>query len=306
MDILENNNDDAIDDTVLPVAVDDGLVESQVVEEDQVLEEASEPDVPNRIQEPENMRDNQPELDTSNLITRKRKSIASPSDVEHTKKKSRTVQESAEKDDGINMLEEESEVVEEVAPLEKTNNAGGPAYSAQNRKVNSALQNLKAKVEEFQIKYGGGSDFVLIMRDNMTEENETGRTTRTNRKVVVTGEGSLCEAFKYEGLKFDPKTMHFTRKGKTLEKDFDMLEVWLDKKCEQSSPTLGTPSSVSPPLVSSSHLPPFLQHPLSQMFQNPYPFHPFPYGHLQIPPQQPVLQPAAAAPVTPASGIAVD
>ena len=90
MDILENNNDDAIDDTVLPVAVDDGLVESQVVEEDQVLEEASEPDVPNRIQEPENMRDNQPELDTSNLITRKRKSIASPSDVEHTKRKSRT------------------------------------------------------------------------------------------------------------------------------------------------------------------------------------------------------------------------
>jgi hypothetical protein len=292
VDILGNNNDVA--DSLLPDVIDHGLGE------DQVDEEANEKDVSNTMQEPDNQRDNQQEFDTGNFNTSKRKSITNSIDVEQTKKKRRTVAESSEKDDGTNMLEAEDEDVEDVAP-EKTNNAGGPAYSAQNRRVNSALQNLKAKVEEFQIKYGGESDFFLIMRDNMTETNETGRTTRTNRKVIVTGEGSLCEAFKYEGLKFDPKTMQFTKKGKTLEKDFDMLEEWLDKKIEQSSPTVGTPAIVSSPVVTSPHLPPFLQHPLShvpQMFQNPYPFHPFPYGHLQIPPQQMFPQPVAATPVT--------
>ena len=105
------------------------------------------------------------------------------------------------------------------------------AYSALNRRINSALQNLKAKVEEFQAKYGGTPDFVLLMKDNMTEANETGRIARTNRNVVVSGDGPLFETFKYKGLKFDPKTMQFTKKGKTLEKDFDMIESWLDTRC---------------------------------------------------------------------------
>ena len=129
------------------------------------------------------------------------------------------------------------------------------------------------------------------------------RTTRSNRKVVVTGQGSLCEAFKYEGLKFDPKTMQFTKKGKTLEKDFDMLEEWLDKKCEQSAPILSASATVSP---STPQLLPFQHHPFShvpQMFKSPYPFHTFPYGHLQAPPHQllplsQVTPPATALPVT--------
>ena len=104
-----------------------------------------------------------------------------------------------------------------------------------NRRVNNALQATKAKVETFQAKYGGEPDYILIIRDNMTETNESGRSSRTNIKVVVTGEGSLCEEFLYKGLKFNPKSMNFVRKGKTLEKDFDKLEEWLEKRVELTS-----------------------------------------------------------------------
>ena len=257
-------------------------------------------------------------------INLKRKSVGNPLDVEQTRKKVRTgeddmtdqgtpdpitrevhhtdildIEELAEAEEQV----EEAERVENTAP---TNANKSPAYSALNRKINSALQNLKAKVEEFQVKYGGESDFVLILKDNMTETNETGRTTRSNRKVVVTGQGTLCEAFKYKGLKFDPKTMQFTKKGKTLEKDFDMLEEWLDKKCEQSSPILSAPVTVSPSVVST---PPFQHQPFShvpQMFQSPYPFQAFPYGHIQAPPYHvhslsQATSPATASPVTPTS-----
>jgi hypothetical protein len=69
------------------------------------------------------------------------------------------------------------------------------------------------------------------MRDNMTEINDTGRPSRTNRKVIVTGAGPLCEEFKFNGIRFSPKDMIFTKKGKTLEKDFDMLEDYIEKRC---------------------------------------------------------------------------
>ena len=147
------------------------------------------------------------------------------------------------------------------------------AYSALNRRINSALQNLKAKVEEFQAKNGGTPDFVLLMKDNMTEANETGRIARTNRNVVVSGDGLLFEAFKYKGLKFDPKTMQFTKKGKTLEKDFDMIESWLDTRCELSSPTSRT--SPVPAVVTSPQVATFQPHQLSPMFPNPFSFQPF-------------------------------
>ena len=113
----------------------------------------------------------------------------------------------------------------------KKKNSKGPAYSALNRRINGALQTTKAKVEEFQEKYGGEPDFILIMRDNMTEINDTGRPSRTNRKVIVTGAGPLCEEFKFNGIRFSPKDMIFTKKGKTLEKDFDMLEDYIEKRC---------------------------------------------------------------------------
>ena len=118
-----------------------------------------------------------------------------------------------------------------------------PSYSTLNRRINNALQATKSKVETFQAKYGGEPDYILIIRDNMTQTNESGRSARTNRKVVVTGEGSLCEEFLYKGLKFNPKSMNFVRKGKTLEKDFDKLEEWLENRVEWTSSNNPLPSA---------------------------------------------------------------
>ena len=141
----------------------------------------------------------------------------------------------------------------------KKKNNKGPAYSALNRRINGALQTTKAKVEEFQEKYGGEPDYILIMRDNMTEINDTGRPSRTNRKVIVTGAGPLCEEFKFNGIRFSPKDMIFTKKGKTLEKDFDMLEDYIEKRCghvpqtaarKDSFPSPDAPISISRPVAS--------------------------------------------------------
>ena len=66
----------------------------------------------------------------------------------------------------------------------KKKNSKGPAYSALNRRINGALQTTKGKVEEFQEKYGGEPDYILIMRDNMTEINDTGRPSIYMRVIV--------------------------------------------------------------------------------------------------------------------------
>ena len=129
-----------------------------------------------------------------------------------------------------------------------------PSYSTLNRRINNALQATKSKVESFQAKYGGEPDYILIIRDNMTETNESGRSARTNRKVVVTGEGSLCEEFLYTGLKFNPKSMNFVRKGKSLEKDFDKLEEWLENRVDRASSKNPLPSA-SGYLVNQPQLP---------------------------------------------------
>ena len=146
--------------------------------------------------------------------------------------------------DSVNIMLENADdsegqrVEKDVATAKKGNEKKKKesSYSTLNRRVNNALKATKAKVETFQAKYGGEPDYILIIRDNMTETNESGRSSRTNRKVVVTGEGSLCEEFLYKGLKFNPKSMNFVRKGKTLEKDFDKLEEWLEKRVELTSP----------------------------------------------------------------------
>ena len=129
----------------------------------------------------------------------------------------------------------------------------------------------------------------------MTETNETGRQAKTNRKVVVTGSGSLCQEFLYKGLKFDPKTMIFTKEGKTLDTDYDVLENWLEKRCNESSlpsssavasgSAMAAPSSISYPQVSPHAN---LQYHPNQAFPvfSPQPFLQFPFSQqlLQTPP----------------------
>ena len=95
-----------------------------------------------------------------------------------------------------------------------------PSYSTLNKRINNALQATKSKVETFQAKYGGEPDYILIIRDNMTQTNESGRSARTNRKVVVTGEGSLCEEFLYKGLKFNPQVHELCEERQDLGKGF--------------------------------------------------------------------------------------
>ena len=214
------------------------------------------------------------------------------------------------------LADEDNEIESEIQVEAIGDIATGPAqevsnkkpkevYSALNRRINNGLQTTKVKVESFQSKYGGEPDFILIMRDNMTESNENGRTPRTNRKVVVTGAGPLCEEFKYQGLKFDPKSMIFMQKGKTLEKDFDMLEEWLEKRCESNSrpsvtansqllssspghlqyPAMFPPGMLPPGMLPPGMLPPGMPYPFS------YPQHQF--GNL---PLSQVHQPSSLLP----------
>ena len=169
---------------------------------------------------------------------------------------------------------------------EKDNNRKKDAHSTLNRRINNALQTTKAKVEEFQPKYGGEPDFLLVMRDNMTETNDTGRATRINRKIVVSGAGSIFEEFMFKDLKFDPKEMIVVKKGKTLQTDYNMLEQWLEKKALSiRSPNVdhAASSSVSPgPWLPSGTSPPL--HPSHVQLQYPTMYPPAMYPPAMYPP----------------------
>ena len=171
----------------------------------------------------------------------------------------------------------------ETTEKEKDDNRKKDAHSSLNRRINNALQSTKAKVEEFQLKYGGEPDFLLVIKDNMTETNDTGRATRINRKVVVSGAGSIFEEFMFRDLKFDPKEMIVVKKGKTLMTDYNMLEQWLEKKTVSISSQHAGASSASPvPWVPSGTSPPL--HPSQVQLQYPSMYPPPFYPPSMFPP----------------------
>lgn len=116
--------------------------------------------------------------------------------------------------------DESNQAADEAAPKRVT-------HSRKNRNIKSVITTLKNKIENIQTKNGGSPNYLLILEDNFSDVSATGPKTKTNRKLIVTAEGNLREAFKHKTIGYDPETMIVMKKGKNLEQDFSFLEEYI-------------------------------------------------------------------------------
>ena len=110
--------------------------------------------------------------------------------------------------------EEETELDEE----KKTREREKKERSKNNRNFHRKLMNVKNDVEKIQEMYGGDSEYILLIKDNVTKSNgSSGRECQTAGRILVSGKGEIFQSFSAGSLKYNPKSMMVLEEGKKIK-----------------------------------------------------------------------------------------
>jgi hypothetical protein len=104
--------------------------------------------------------------------------------------------------------------------------------SRNNRNFQRKMMNVKNDVEKIQEMYGGDSEYILLIKDNVTKSNgSAGRECQTAGRILVSGKGEVFQSFSAGNLKYNPKSMMVLEEGKKLKsKNEQFMLDWVRMK----------------------------------------------------------------------------